>query len=176
MVLYLRRVERDPERWLGPKALNLLGLAYLPLLVLDVNVMAFGRGLPIRPMMHLAMFALAAKLFSLERERDKWHALLGIFFIFVTATATSTSLGIVVYLLVFMGCAALVLGRFSSLHMQSFEEGEVPAKQRRTVGRFLPIAIALMIPIFWFLPRFQQPFLFGEGGRRNVDYRHWLLG
>ncbi len=162
ILLYLRRVESGSERWLGPRALNLLGLAYLPFLALDV--MSLASSLLIRPMMHLAMFALAAKLFSLERERDKWHALLGIFFIFVTATATSTSIGIVVYLLVFMGLAAMVLARFSSLHMESFEDGERPVQRRPVMGRFLPAAILLMIPIFWFLPRFGQPFLFGEGG------------
>ncbi len=54
----------QPERWLSNRALNLLGLAYLPLLVLDIA--ATGRIQMLRPVLHLALFGVAAKLWSLR--------------------------------------------------------------------------------------------------------------
>ena len=74
---FLRRAHRDEGRWLGNLALNLLGLAYIPFLVIDVTWLWQGK--LVRPMMHLALFALATKLYSLRRERDKWHAAMGLF-------------------------------------------------------------------------------------------------
>jgi hypothetical protein len=65
----------DSGRWLGNRRLNLLGLAYLPLLVLDVATT--GRVQMLRPILHLALFAVAAKLWSLREEKQKWQTWLG---------------------------------------------------------------------------------------------------
>ena len=85
MALQLRRAWLGRENWLPNWALNALALAYLPLLVAEL--VAYGRSRPLRPVVHLILFGLAAKLFSLRRERDKWHALVGIFFLFLAAMA-----------------------------------------------------------------------------------------
>lgn len=165
---YLRRVSAGRERWLGNRALNLLGLAYLPILTVDLMVHA--SSLLIRPMMHLALFALAAKLYSLERERDKWHALFGILFVFVSSMATSTSIGIVVYLAVFLPTLLLVLRRFATLHMESFEvpRGRPLPTVARSGRLLVPATFVLMIPIFGLLPRFGDPFIFGSAGSSQV--------
>lgn len=165
---YLRRVRSGQSRWLGNRALNLLGLAYLPILALDLSL--HSASLLIRPMMHLALFALAAKLFSLDRERDKWHALFGILFVFVSSMATSTSIGIIVYLAVFLPALLFVLRRLATLHMESFEtERHQPLPKVQRSGRLLvPVTFLLMIPIFGFLPRFGNPFIFGSAGSSQV--------
>lgn len=166
--VYLRRVGSGADRWLGNRALNLLGLAYLPILAVDLMVHA--SSLLIRPMMHLALFALAAKLFSLERERDKWHALFGILFLFVSSMATSTSIGIVVYLTVFLSAVLYALRRLATLHMESFEvDRGRPLPRVARSGRLLaPATLLLLIPIFGLLPRFGNPFIFGSAGSSQI--------
>ncbi len=84
---FLRRAYLGAERWLGNRALNLLGLAYLPLMVVDFA--SIGQTQVVRPILHLTLFGVAAKLWSLSRERDKWQAWIGIFFVFLAAMATS---------------------------------------------------------------------------------------
>ncbi len=167
MVVFLRRAGRGETTWLSAKWLNILGLLYLPILVFDV--VTSGASLLVRPMMHLALFALGAKLFSLERERDKWQALLGIFFVFITSMATSTSFAIVLYLLVFLPMVARAMSHLAALHMASFEtpwESRNVASRSAARGRWmLPAAALVMVPVFWLLPRFSDPFFMGQGGR-----------
>ena len=76
VALYLHRVWRGHDRWLPNWALNLMGLVYLPLLALDI--LASGRAQALRPVLHLALYGLVAKLFSLRRERDKWQVTIGL--------------------------------------------------------------------------------------------------
>ena len=113
----LRRAWLGAERWLSNRALNLLGLAYLPVLVLDVAVL--GRVQLVRPVLHLTLFGVAAKLWSLSRERDKWQAWIGIFFLFLAAMATSVHPSVVLYLAAFLALTVAILVRFVYLHVLS---------------------------------------------------------
>ncbi|HVS16217.1 MAG TPA: DUF3488 and transglutaminase-like domain-containing protein [Thermoanaerobaculia bacterium] len=170
----LRRAMRNDQRWLSNRALNLLGLAYLPFFAVDV---ARSGGQFVTPMMHLALFALAVKLYALRQERDKWHAVFGIFFVFVTSMATSASVGIVLYLLVFLTLWATLLARFSQFHMATRAGAEEAPRvgAPRLLARVVPLvalgAIVLSIPIFVALPRLRNPYIFGRGvGTGALDY------
>jgi protein-glutamine gamma-glutamyltransferase len=170
----LRRALRNDERWLSNRVLNLLGLVYLPFFAVDV---ARSGGQFVTPMMHLALFALAVKLYALRQERDKWHAVFGVFFVFVTAMATSASVGIVLYLLVFLALWALLLARFSQFHMatRAGHEEAPGVGESRLLARVVPLvalgAIVLSIPIFVALPRLRNPYIFGRGmGTGALDY------
>ena len=112
---FLIRANRGEERWLQPWMLNLLGLAYIPILILDLSTL--WQGQLVRAMMHLGLYALAVKLFSLTRERDKWHAVVGIFFVFLTSMATSANPFIILYLAVFTGLCLVQLTRFAFFHV-----------------------------------------------------------
>ena len=53
----------------------------------------------LRPVLHLALFAVAAKLWSLREEKQKWQTWMGIFFLFLAAMATSVHPSVVLYLI-----------------------------------------------------------------------------
>ena len=65
------------------------------------------------------LFLILLKLYSMRREKDKWHLLIASFFLFVGGMATSTHVTVGLYLLGFMLLAVLVLARFAYLHMIS---------------------------------------------------------
>ena len=104
----------QPGRWLSNRALNLLGLAYLPLLVADIA--ATGRIQMLRPILHLALFAVAAKLWSLREEKQKWQTWMGIFFLFLAAMATSVHPSVVLYLVAYLALTVALMVRFVYLH------------------------------------------------------------
>jgi hypothetical protein len=163
--LFLRRAAGGAERWLSNRALNLLGLAYLPLMALDIA--ASGRVQPVRPILHLTLFGLAAKLWSLSREKDKWHAWIGIFFLFLASMATSTHPTIAVYLLSFVGLTVLLLARFVHLHVLSTvlggRSGAPALGLTRVLTTIVLVTIALAAPLFALLPRVRSPFVVGPG-------------
>jgi len=165
VALFLRRAWLGQERWLPNWALNLLGLAYLPLLALDI--LATGRAQALRPVLHLALFGILAKLFSLRRERDKWHVAIGLFFVFLASMATSVHPAVVLYLGLFLAAVLGVLVRFAYLHLlASFGHRELPGV-RLPVTRFLAAAavatLLLAAPLFALLPRVRSPLVFGPG-------------
>jgi len=158
------QVLRDRQRWLKPWMLNVLGLLYIPFFLFDLST--FWRGHLVRPMMHLVMFAMAAKLFSLHRERDKWQAFVGIFFLFLASMATSAHPGIVVYLAVFSSLLLATLVRFASYHVC----GVFPAAEGTTMpslGSFFAVTtlltLILSVPLFLVLPRVRTPYVLGRG-------------
>jgi transglutaminase-like putative cysteine protease len=174
VLICLRRSMRDEQIVLSNRVLNLLGVAYLPFFLFDL---AASWSQFVTPMMHLALFALAVKLYALRQERDKWHAVFGIFFVFVTAMATSASVGIVFYLVGFLVLWALLLARFSQFHMAARVAAvEAPASSdRRLLSRVVPVvalaAIVLTVPIFLLLPRLRNPYVLGRGvGTQALDY------
>ncbi|HEX5759138.1 MAG TPA: DUF3488 and transglutaminase-like domain-containing protein, partial [Thermoanaerobaculia bacterium] len=162
---FLRRAWRDEPRWLPAWGMNLLGLAYLPFFVFDV--FALGRGRLVGPILHLGLFALAVKLFALERERDKWQAALGVFFLFLAAMGTSVHPSIALYLLAFAGLGLLLLARFAYLHVLAGFGRHEPAGPRLPLRGFLvagTLASALLaIPLFATLPRLRSPYIVGRG-------------
>ena len=169
---FLLRASRDETSWLRPLALNLLGLVYLPFLALDVALLYDGH--LVRPMMRLALFALVAKLFSLKKEKDKWQALVGIFFVFVTSMATSASPAIVFYLVAFSALALRLLGTFSSLHVRALSREPVTSTRsglslRTTVALAVGVAV-LSVPLFVLLPRLRNPYILGSGTQRSLEF------
>jgi len=159
-----RRAWQGSERWLTTRALNLLGLAYLPLLVFDFLVNA--RIQLVRPVLHLTLFGLAAKLGSLVHERDKWQAWIGIFFLFLASMATSTHPAVVIYLVAFLAVAVMLLVRFVHLHVSSSFGGSgsqiATLPIRRFVAGLLLATVALSVPLFALLPRVRTQALLGS--------------
>ncbi|HUO85984.1 MAG TPA: DUF3488 and transglutaminase-like domain-containing protein [Thermoanaerobaculia bacterium] len=165
----LVRTWRGEERWLPVWGANLAAVAYLPFLLLDLQA-AMG-GVLVRPALRLGLYAVAIKLFSLRRERDKWHAVLGIFFLFLAAMATSVHLTVVVYLVAFLVVALLVLARFALFHLLSgfgWRAGEplhVPLAGFLAVVSVATAVVA--VPLFASLPRVASPFIGGPVGGRG---------
>jgi len=165
VALFLRRAREGSERWLSHRALNLLGLAYLPVLVVDVAVS--GRIQFLRPILHLILFGLAAKLWSLDREKDKWQVWIGIFFLFLASMSTSTHPSVVLYLVAFAALAVVLLLRFVHLHvLSSFAPRGAPATLpiARLVVAMLAATVAVAAPLFALLPRVRTPLVTGPGG------------
>jgi protein-glutamine gamma-glutamyltransferase len=169
VLYFLRRASLDPPRWLPVWGMNVLGLAYLPFFFLDL--LAFSHGL-VQPVLHLGLFAVLVKLFAVVRERDKWQALVGIFFIFLAAMGTSVHPTIVLYLVAFLVLALVLLTRFAFLHVLAGFGREDPALARLPLRGFLlfatTVALALAVPLFLFLPRVRAPFIMGRGGNRGM--------
>lgn len=163
--LFLHRAWKDAPRWLPTWGMNVLGLVYLPLFFLDLMVLSRGRLL--QPVLHLILFALLVKLCSLTRERDKWQAALGIFFLFLASMGTSVHPTIVLYLVAFLALAMVMLTRFAFLHVLAGFGREDPEIARIPMRGYLVGAVAatilLAIPLFAFLPRVPSPYIVGRG-------------
>jgi len=169
VLLFLRRTRNDPPRWLPLWAMNVLGLAYLPVFFIDL--FGFRRGL-VQPVLHLCLFAVLVKLFAIVRERDKWQASVGIFFVFLAAMGTSVHPTIVLYLGAFLVLSLVLLTRFAFLHVLAGFGREDPTLARMPLGGFLLLATAaavvLAIPLFLLLPRVRAPFIVGRGGNTGM--------
>ncbi len=165
---FLRRAWRPgEERWLPPWAANVAAVAYLPVFAADL--LLFSRGVLVGPVVRLGLYALVVKLFSLRRERDKWQAVLGIFFVFLAAVATSVHLSVALFLVVFLAVALLLLSRFALFHLL------IGFGRRDSAGLGVPLAafltsavlvtVVLAVPLFAVLPRVRSPYIYGVGGR-----------
>ncbi len=169
VVLFLRRASLDPPSWLPSWGMNVLGLVYLPLFFLDMFVIS--RGL-VQPVLHLCLFAVLVKLFAIVRERDKWQASVGVFFLFLAAMGTSVHPTIVLYLIGFLILALVLLTRFAFLHVLSGFGREDPALALIPLRGFLLTATAatvvIAVPMFMLLPRVRAPFIVGRGGGSGV--------
>ena len=165
LVAFLRRAAGGTSSWLPNWAMNLLGLIYLPVLWLDFTV--FFRGQLVRPLLHLALFVLLVKLYALNRERDKWHALIGVFFVFLAAMGTSVHPAIMLYLIVFLAASAYTLARFAYLHVltgfgqRELEPGGLPLGGFVTASTIATLVFA--VPLFVILPRMRSPYITGRG-------------
>ncbi len=162
---FLRRAWSDAPRWLPAWGMNLLGLAYLPFFLFDL--VALGRGRLVGPILDLFLFALVVKLFALKRERDKWQAVLGVFFLFLAGMGTSVHPTIILYVLAFVVLGFLLLGRFTYLHVLA------GFGRQAAVGPGLPLrgfliaatvgSVVLAVPLFAVLPRLRAPYIVGRG-------------
>jgi hypothetical protein len=165
VLLFLRRADLDPPRWLPLWGMNVLGLVYLPVFFLDLTVLH--RGHLTQPVVHLCLFTLLVKLFAVVRERDKWQATIGIFFLFLAAMGTSVHPSIVLYLVTFLVLALLLLTRFAFLHVLAGFGHEDPALARLPLRGLLVLAtiftLTLSVPLFALLPRVRSPFIVGRG-------------
>ncbi|MFL6262123.1 MAG: transglutaminaseTgpA domain-containing protein [Thermoanaerobaculia bacterium] len=169
VAVFLRRASLDPPRWLPSWGMNVLGLVYLPLFFLDMFVLS--RGL-VQPVIHLCLFAVLVKLFAIVRERDKWQASIGVFFLFLAAMGTSVHPTIVLYLIGFLVLVLVLLTRFAFLHVLSGFGREDPALALIPLRGFLLLATAatvvIAVPMFMLLPRVRAPFIVGRGGGSGV--------
>ncbi|HVG08346.1 MAG TPA: transglutaminaseTgpA domain-containing protein [Thermoanaerobaculia bacterium] len=164
VLVFLRWVMMDRQRWLPTWALNVLGLVYLPLAFLDAFVIS--RRL-LTPVLHLILFALLVKLFSLTRERDKWQVAIGVFFLFLASMGTSVHPTIVLYLIAFLAISLVMLTRFAFLHVLAGFGREDPELARIPMRGFLVVCVLLTVmlsvPLFAFLPRVPSPYIVGRG-------------
>jgi transglutaminase-like putative cysteine protease len=166
VVWFLRRAGRGATGWLPIWGMNLLGLAYLPLLAADLLVLH--RGHLVAPVLHLGMFALVVKLFALVRERDKWQLAIGIFFIFLAAMGTSVHPTIVLYLGAFLVLSLVLLLRFAFFHVLADFSRDDPSVAaalpvRGLVAGATAFVLLAAVPLFAFLPRLRSPYIIGRG-------------
>jgi len=166
VLLFLRRASLDTGGWLPNWALNVLALAYLPVFFLDFT--AFWRGRVLQPVVHLLLFALAVKLFALKREKDKWHILVVVFFVFLAATGSSVHPSVVLYIVTFLAGSMLLLSRFVGFEMLSRHVRRAPQVDRIPLRGFITgsvvFAIVASIPLFVLMPRLRSPYVVGPGG------------
>ena len=172
--LFLLRAWRGEDRWLPYWAMNVLAILYLPFLALDLSVLWRGRVL--QPLVHLVLFALAVKLWGLHREKEKWHAVLAIFFLFVAAMGTSVHPAVLAYFMAHLALTLLLLARFTAAHLlHRHGRGKTSSALVPMRGFVLPgalLSLALAVPLFVILPRFQNPYISvvgpGGGGVTNI--------
>ncbi len=178
---FLARAWRGEEGWLPYWAMNVLAILYLPFLALDLSVLWRGRVL--QPLVHLVLFALAVKLWGLHREKEKWHAVLAIFFLFVAAMGTSVHPSVLAYFAVELVLLLLVLARFAAAarlevhHRVGPTSAAVPMRGFVLPGAVLSLVLA--VPLFAILPRFQNPYIAvagvaGGGGSASERLRDRL--
>lgn len=166
LIYFLQRAEQGTWITLGNWALNILGLAYMPIFYLDLRA-AFARGSAVTALLHLIMFLLVVKVYSIRREKDKWHIMVAIYFLFVGAMATSSHVSIVPYLGTFLVLSQLVLARFAHLHMMAgtdedqFRAIRLPFRAPLTLGTLLILLVA--VPLFATMPRVREPYILGRG-------------
>lgn len=165
VILFLHRSMRDRGGWLPPWAMNLLGLVYLPFFLVDLFLFSGGR--LVGPVVHLGLFTVLVKLFSLVRERDKWQTLMGIFFLFLASMATSVHPSVVLYLLAFLVFGTLLLSRFAFLHLLAGFGERSPAAPAVPFRGFLVLSVLLAcmlaVPLFALLPRVRTPYIHMRG-------------
>src|SRR5947199_1032271 len=166
----LRRASLDPPRWLPAWGMNVLGVIYIPIFLVDLLV--FPRGL-VQPVLHLGLFALLVKLFAIVRERDKWQASIGVFFLFLAAMGTSVHPAIVLYLVAFLMLTLVMLTRFAFLHVLAGFGREDPALARIPLGGFTTIStllvLLLAVPLFTVLPRVRSPYIVRHAMNSNLQ-------
>lgn len=164
--LFLRRAWQDVGGWLPNWAMNLLAIAYVPILALDLGVLWRGRIL--QPVVHLLLYGLAVKLFALKREKDTWQAVLVLFFVFLAATGTSVHPSVLLYVIAFLAGMMLLLSRFVGLDMLTLHPRRAPDSERVPLRGFVTggvvFCLVAAIPLFVFLPRLRSPYVVGPGG------------
>jgi transglutaminase-like putative cysteine protease len=164
--LFLWRTVTDTGTPLPIWAMNALGVAYLPVLVIDFVLLWQSRLLS--PLIHLALFSLAVKLFGMKMEKDKWHILLLIFFTFMAAMGSSVHPAMIFYLAVFLAASILVLARFAAFHVLGTYGVDAAAQPSIPLRGFVATSATLTligaIPLFILLPRLGSPYVMGPGG------------
>jgi hypothetical protein len=175
VAIFLGRTLDGRETLLPYWVMNVLGVLYLPILFLDLTVLRQGRIL--QPLVHLAMFALVVKLYAMHREKDKWHVLLTVFFVFLASVGTSVHPSVFPFMLVFLGLGILVLTRFAGMFtVGEFRQHEVRLP-RVPIRGFIAGTVVLVIlgaaPLFFLMPRLRRPYVWaptaGSGSSVQVS-------
>lgn len=180
VVYFLRHLDGGQRIVLPTWSLNLLGLLYLPFFFVDIRL-TFTRNSPVQALLHLILFLLVVKLYSLRREGETWHVLGAIFFVFIGAMATSSHVTIGLYLFFFLVASLFALARLAQLHaMARYDVGryDVPTRTTEIPVANLPfrtplalgtvLVILVTIPLFAIMPRFREPFVGGGSGLPGI--------
>ena len=169
--LFLRRAWNDPPRWIPTWGMNVLGLIYVPIFFVDLLVLSRGR--LVQPVLHLCLFTLLVKLYSMVRERDKWQAAIGIFFLFLAGMGTSVHPAIILYLIAFLVLSLVMLTRFAFLHVLAGFGRDDPSLASIPLGGFLTastvLTVVLAVPLFAVLPRVRSPYIVGRNLGTNTQ-------
>jgi protein-glutamine gamma-glutamyltransferase len=179
--LLLVRVRRGHVPRFGNRLLNVAGLLYLPVIVLDVRM---GSHTLLKTMLHLLLFTTLLKLAAIRKERDLSLALALAGMLFVVAVSTSFHYAILLYVLAvaFVGWAVLVKWALWRDLAAAPEEWTRDRAARELPGKGPLISsvlatVLVAVPLFLFLPRLKAPYVRGgEAGREittgfseNVD-------
>ncbi|MBK9062151.1 MAG: DUF3488 domain-containing protein [Acidobacteria bacterium] len=168
--LLLARARHGPVPRLPNWALNLAGLAYLPVVYFDAR---YGSRSLLKTMLHLLLFTTVFKLAAIRKERDLSVALVLSAMLFVASVSTSFHVAILPYVVVVAGVAWTVLVKWALWRdlAAAPEEWERDRAARALPG-FGPLvssvaaAMVLAVPLFLFLPRLKAPVVRGgETGR-----------
>ena len=153
---------RSGERTLPNWAMNLLGLVYLPVLLVDLR-MILGRGQLVQTVVHVCMFAVVVKLFALRSRRDLWQTFGAVFFLFLASMGTSVHPSVVLYLLAFSVLAMAFLMRMAMMQVlvrfASVEETLTKLSIRKFLLPASVIAVAASAPLFAIFPRLNAPMM-----------------
>ena len=157
LALLLMRVRAGTVPRLGNRALNLAGLLYFPVLVLDVR---FGSHTLLKTMLHLLLFTLLFKLAAIRKERDLSLALVLSGMLFVASVSTAFHWAILLYVLLVatVGWSVLVkwaLWRDLSAVPEEWSRGRAAHSLpgRGPLVSSVMSAVLLAVPLFLFLPR-----------------------
>ena len=168
----LVRARRDSILRLSNLVLNLAGLLYLPVYVLDVR---YGSRSLLRATLHLLLFTLVFKLTSLRKERDLSMALILCAFLFVASVSTSFHVSILLFVAAFSLVAWPVLARWSLWR----DLAAAPEEWRRdpraaelpgwgSLSSSVAAALLLAVPFFIGLPRLRAPYVRGIAPGQEV--------
>ncbi len=161
----LLRARKGSILRLSNLVLNVAGLLYLPVYVLDVR---FGSRSLLRATLHLLLFTLVFKMTSLRRERDLSMVLVLSTFLFVASVSTSFHVSILAFVVAFSLVAWPVLVRWSLWRdlaaapeewRRDPKAAELPGPGSLSVS--VAAAILLAVPFFIGLPRLRTPYVRG---------------
>lgn len=163
LLLWLAAVRSNRFKPLPRWVVNVLGLAYLVLLPLDVT--GLSRGSVLRPVLHLLLFGLLVKIYGIRRDRELWQLLLTSFFVFVASMATSVHPTVIVYLVLWLALAVLVMSRLTWIQALSGYGVRGQDEEQAPFGRLVAGttlgAVVLAVPLFFLLPRTGSPIVTG---------------
>jgi transglutaminase-like putative cysteine protease len=169
---FLLCVRRGRIPRLGNLVLNLAGLLYLPVIVLDAR---FGSHTLLKTMLHLLLFTTLFKIASIRKERDLSLALVLLVLLFVASVSTSFHYAILLYviLVAFVAWAVLVKWALWRDLAAAPEEWNRDRAVRELPGRGPLVTsvlstVLLAVPFFLFLPRLKAPYVRGADAGREI--------
>ena len=170
--LFLARVRRGAVPRLPNAILNLAGLAYLPVIVLDVR---YGSQTLLKTMLHLLLFTTVFKLAAIRKERDFSLALVLSAMLFVASVSTSFHAAVLLYVVLMAAVAWTVLVKWALWRdlAAAPEEWERDRAARSLPGAgplvsSVASAMVLAVPLFLFLPRLKAPVVRGSEAGREI--------
>ncbi|HZF07671.1 MAG TPA: transglutaminaseTgpA domain-containing protein [Thermoanaerobaculia bacterium] len=158
VLLFLHRASLDTPGWLPEAAWALYSVC---LAAFSFDLLLPGGSPFVLAVVHLCLFALLVKLFSLRQDADPWQAAAGIFFLFLASLGTSVSsqtpvLPLILYLLLFGALGLVLLTRFAFFYVLSGVGSEVEALAEVPIYGFLSLAflavLVVAFPICLILP------------------------